>query len=83
MMRHVVAPRLRQSERMLRQELLLARAAVAATEQELKSLVERLHGQVDELVNIIKPRARYVVVSLPYYFLSAIGIYTVTRLSER
>jgi len=43
-------PRLRQSERALRQELLLSRATTSATEQELKSLIDRLQQQVHDLV---------------------------------
>ena len=45
--------RLRESERLLRQEMLLATAAASATEQSLKSLVTRLQEQIHMLVNEI------------------------------
>ena len=44
---------LRESERSLRQELLLATAAASATEQSLKSLIKRLQRQIHMLVNDI------------------------------
>ncbi|KAF8520819.1 hypothetical protein JB92DRAFT_2893671 [Gautieria morchelliformis] len=43
--------RLRKSERALRQEILIATAAASATEQSLKSLINRLQRQVHKLVN--------------------------------
>lgn len=48
---NVYLHRLRQSERSLRQQLLVAKAAASATEQSLKSLIDELQQQVQKLVN--------------------------------
>lgn len=48
---NVYLHRLRQSERSLRQQLLVAKAAASATEQSLKSLIDKLQQQVQKLVN--------------------------------